>query len=275
MNTTQQSELPGLKSASKFEEDEFLCLRAIWPRKRDNREFPFPKKTDLGLSDRAKEVCKAMKGLTTYLDRVRSPGSGFFGDPHSFRLAYDAQLEVLSMKGVNESDSVVVRRSARIRDRPAPAPTESQTQEGLDDGAGASQAPQRTMTTTPSVHTDAASQDPPFQGRTLDEEIVNIALMEFLRALTLSLEEGVLCRWSHARSPFGKAEFGDNNYVARTDGYLQSWKVSDVPDIFAIVEVKPRIRRRNKPAVYWQKTAEMVSWILHDYEEGNKTRDHK
>jgi hypothetical protein len=45
--------------------------------------------------------------------------------------------------------------------------------------------------------------------------------------------------------------------------------------IFAIAEVKPKVRNRVKwPELLWQETAEMVSWILHDDKEARETPDH-
>lgn len=49
--------------------------------------------------------------------------------------------------------------------------------------------------------------------------------------------------------------------TARIDGPHMA---TDTPDIFAILEIKPRVRDRRKwPQLLWQESAEMVSWILH------------
>ncbi|KZN89842.1 hypothetical protein EN45_084780 [Penicillium chrysogenum] len=69
------------------------------------------------------------------------------------------------------------------------------------------------------------------------------------------------------------ASFGDNETTARIEWCLVGTKDSG---IFAIAEVKPRVRNRVKwPELLWQETAEMVSWILHDDEESRKTPDHQ
>ncbi|OQE20220.1 hypothetical protein PENFLA_c017G02734 [Penicillium flavigenum] len=61
--------------------------------------------------------------------------------------------------------------------------------------------------------------------------------------------------------------------TARIDGCLVGINDSG---IFAIAEVKPRIRNCVKwPELLWQETAEMVSWILHDDEEARETPDHQ
>jgi hypothetical protein len=98
---------------------------------------------------------------------------------------------------------------------------------------------------------------------TKDEQIVNDALLLFLRALLIYLPEArnVRCQWEVDRSPFDKAVFGNNRMTARTDGCLRAKN----GQVFAIAEVKPNARSpKKRPELLWQETGEMIAWVMHD-----------
>ncbi|KAJ5940087.1 hypothetical protein N7516_000255 [Penicillium verrucosum] len=94
-------------------------------------------------------------------------------------------------------------------------------------------------------------------GPTKDEQLVNDALLLFLRALLVYQPE-LKCQWTAHRSPFSTAVFGRNQMNARTDGYLEA-----NGEVFAIIEVKPNIRAPSvRPELLWQETGEMIAWII-------------
>lgn len=102
-------------------------------------------------------------------------------------------------------------------------------------------------------------------GPTKDEQLVNDALLLFLRAVLVYQPE-LKCQWTAHRSPFSTAVFGRNQMNARTDGYLEA-----NGEVFAIVEVKPNTRAPSKrPELLWQETGEMIAWIMHDVKHGRK-----
>lgn len=107
--------------------------------------------------------------------------------------------------------------------------------------------------------------------RTKDEQIVNDALLELLRALTLNLPN-TRCQWCSSRLAF-KVHFGIIGMEARTDGYLGRRSDSINEDAFAILEAKARVRSRNTRdlPIYMQESAEMVSWIRRDQAQDRQT----
>ena len=256
--TTTMSDLSPLHSASKFTEAEFITLRAIWPEKSSISSFKFPK-SDGQLISKAKGVLKEFPEFQKYLDHVIN-NRDISRELGPFQFVRDSQSQIPSdPSNMVDSEAVVVRRRSPRNQGPFPLSLPMVR----DDSHS-------TASTGPTDVTAAADADPPLNMRTSDEQIVNDALLHLLKALTMNVP-GVSCRWSSARAPFERVRFGDNSFVARIDGYLQGL---GVPDIFAIVEVKPQIRdRTNRPALYWQETAEMVAWIMHDAKVGNMTCD--
>ena len=98
---------------------------------------------------------------------------------------------------------------------------------------------------------------------TEDEQIVNVALLSFLSAVTIAHSD-VCLRWCLARKILHficrDETSGKGQYEARTEGYLRGENDSTP---YAIVEVKPFIRE-SEPKTRWQETAQMAAWILED-----------
>ncbi|KAJ5931288.1 hypothetical protein N7516_005777 [Penicillium verrucosum] len=84
----------------------------------------------------------------------------------------------------------------------------------------------------PRPFASSADSNLPF-GPTKDEQLVNDALLLFLRAVNIFPSE-LRCEWYSARSPFDAASFGNNSMTARTDGYLEA-----NGEVFSILEVNP------------------------------------
>lgn len=265
VQTTSMEYLAEVNPASMMTEIEFLTLRAIWPET-ISIDGPLP---DFGkFSATSKEIklkCDNFPGFAEYLRHIRKQSRTRSTTLGMFMMARDSQLRVPAKTSDNfiDSNSVnVLRRSNRIAslnpDQEAPIATDKHSARASASATGAS--------TDLSIRTPAALQDPPINAKTKDEEIVNVALLDFLRAVTLSLGTEVECQWTPARAPFAKVKFGDNAFTARVDGYLEG---KDDSEIFAIIEVKAGTRDRlNRPSVFWQETAEMVAWIMHDQGKG-------
>lgn len=90
----------------------------------------------------------------------------------------------------------------------------------------------------------------------LDEQIVNCALVIFLNALTVHFN--IASNWTLHRKAF-KAVFGDASFEARTDGYLNH---AGQPKV--ILEVKPASRYAKESLIQMQESAQMVAWIKTD-----------
>ena len=107
-----------------------------------------------------------------------------------------------------------------------------------------------------------------FYKATIDEQIVNTALIVFLSALTLNCP-AVKGSWSLHRAPFvAKDTSGNKLYEARVDGYL----INPRGEITAIVEVKPFLREKEKKrTIRIQEGGQMAAWISqypsHDLED--------
>lgn len=96
-----------------------------------------------------------------------------------------------------------------------------------------------------------------------DEQIVNFALIIFLKALTMHFN--LASQWTSKRKAF-HPKFGKAEYQARTDGYLDCRG-----EVKAIIEVKPAIRSTKQPVIQRQESAQVVGWITVDKEKPNGT----
>ncbi|KAG7291139.1 hypothetical protein NEMBOFW57_001150 [Staphylotrichum longicolle] len=128
----------------------------------------------------------------------------------------------------------------------------------------------------------------PFKGGSLrerimhDEEIVNVALVVFLRSLTVECDDlRPHCMWSPGRYAFRVCDRDGNKvYEARVDGALCRRSNQGLGKwIFGIMEVKPFSRRANRTGICMQEGAQMVAWVSQqppkDLAEARKRPDHK
>ncbi|PYH67311.1 uncharacterized protein BO88DRAFT_391735 [Aspergillus vadensis CBS 113365] len=89
-----------------------------------------------------------------------------------------------------------------------------------------------------------------------DEQIVNVALVNFLQALT-DYFPSLKSSWTIHRKPL-KAKFNAAEYEARTDGYLRG-KVDG--EVRALIEVKAALRENSRLEICMQEGAQMVAWL--------------
>lgn len=241
-------------------EQQFLCLRVLWPGSKKPNEFPKPSETTKARID---EVMANFPPFDAYLDHVRTPEKEYFDRKMGvFMLVMQAQRHVaMDRKTIGlDYDSVAIRRSARVQNQPGPSSEKATTP------SSASALGEAQSTSSPRSVISAAA---PFD-LTDDERLIHEALLYFLRALIVSLPN-MRCKWSFCYE-FIKTPFGDNEMTTRIGGCLMG---IGIPDMFAIVEVKPRVRNRHeRPQLLWQESAEMVSLIMQDAEKGRRTSVH-
>ena len=92
---------------------------------------------------------------------------------------------------------------------------------------------------------------------TKDEQIVNIALLVFLNALTMHFDISQRWKWTPHRKGF-VPQFRDGSFHAHTDGYLHDEQ--ETP--YALIEVKPVVRAGKQNLIQMQESAQMVGWIM-------------
>ncbi|KAK4868430.1 hypothetical protein LT330_007152 [Penicillium expansum] len=271
---TSMSQLEKVDSASKMSEEQFICMRVLWPKPKAAKEFP---NFDEAMNDRISNMMNDFPEFDAYIGHIRKGTRGFNDRAMGgFQLVMQSQRNVSTDRKVPglESDSVVIQRSVRVQNQPRPSPERTprpSTERTGTPGSVSATSDAVSTTVATSIISTAADSDVPFR-QTIDEQLVNDALLLFLRILTVHLPD-MRCEWSSIRSPFIKTSFGANTMTARIDGCLVG---VNTPEIFAIVEVKPRVRNRAKwPELLWQETGEMVSWILHDRSQDRATPVHQ
>ncbi|KAL9071059.1 MAG: hypothetical protein Q9157_005592 [Trypethelium eluteriae] len=119
---------------------------------------------------------------------------------------------------------------------------------------------------SPGPVSPAQKEDMPTQN---DEQIVNSALLTFLRCL-IGYKRVPKAQWDFTRHrlTFENIPAGDTRgckvYSADTDGVLRA---EDGLSILAIIEVKPYVRSHDLNSIRMQETAQMVAWIREDAQE--------
>ncbi|CAI7599472.1 unnamed protein product [Penicillium glandicola] len=255
LQTTTPHNLSSLHPASKMTEEEFLSMRALWPKRNRVKEFP---RFDAATAEKVTLLMNDCSELEAYLQQVRNPHNA------GFDRALGAFLLVrLSQQSVQSEPIAAYIQPSRSKTRPKRVtrrPSFLGMAMKVDCEMLDSQSSEESLS-----EVSSAADFPITPGRTEDEQIVNDALLQFLTALVIYYPDSK-CQWTSARSPFGKTKFGQNSMKARTDGYLTA-----NGEVFAIVEVKPQIRdRKRRPEVLWQETGEMVAWIMRDGKHGRK-----
>lgn len=256
--------LPDLHSASKLSKSDFIAMRAVWPKIRGLEQFPTGDLFGPDITSKVHEVVKNFTELKAYLREVgRSDTGVVHRDMGAFLLVRDSQKKIQSQptEGRLASDSAHME--------PSLSKTRKKRKISQTEHLGMASDPEMSDTHSSSApalsEVSAAYNSEVTPGPTKDEQLVNDALLLFLRTLLIYQSE-LKCHWAADRSPFSKATFGDNSMIARTDGYLEA-----NGEVFAIVEVKPNIRHpENHEEVLWQETGEMIAWIMHDEKHERK-----
>lgn len=254
-----------LASASKIGLDQFLLLRVLWKKHEKRKDvIKF-----LGLQDWVKKAQKELRGLQSWSTYCSSFGIDERIPEGTFAIVRHYQLDAAKTDEAPTPtmfDTPIARRTrgrllqqvqSKMRDTHLSTPTPKST--NIPENWSASESDDEDIPTPPGAETPVPQElvnvmYPP----TKDEQIVNTALIVLLNALTIHLES-FSSKWTLHRKAF-IATFGDAEFEARTDGYLNDHR--DKPSV--IVEVKPVMRSTKLSAIRMQESAQMVAWIKSD-----------
>lgn len=258
-------------SASKFEYDDFLLLQVIWVE----HKIEYLNKLLPGMTEHIEKANQMLKRYKSWGAYCRGFDGGNINEG-TFAVARHYQLEVCNTDDSAEPDALVTPIARRTRgqlheDMAAMnigTPTRSsgvadsmEAQElGLvmdDDDSLLDYTPSPFRPMTPVPKEMASVLYPP----SLDEQIVNCALVIFLNALTIHLD--INSTWTLHRKAF-KAVFDGASFEARVDGYL---KHCGNPRV--IIEVKPASRSSKEFSIQVQESAQVVAWIKSDANKGH------
>ncbi|KAK2768687.1 hypothetical protein FQN54_000543 [Arachnomyces sp. PD_36] len=269
--------LNAVNSASKIHKGQFLSLRVLWKSFRAAELGP----KKLGIESEHEHACKFLDKLnswTKYLEDIRdieTTKATEFPDLGTFTLVRDHQLEVGQIRGEQADTSAAEFTPVANRTRSktkGPGPQESpllgkgkpsqnmsdllerlDLDESHEESPEPAESPESAVNPSPISKEAAGVLYPP----TRDEQIVNTALLLFLRAISIHKLRSP--NWTLHRRIF-QALFPSGKLEARTDGYLELIS-NGVSKAKAIVEVKPYIREGNEQ-VRMQESAQMVAWIF-------------
>ncbi|GFN12324.1 hypothetical protein AtubIFM54640_010071 [Aspergillus tubingensis] len=266
-----------LFSASKITLRQYLLLRVL--RKKSHRTKLNPKQ--LGLEpwmNQAKDMLQSYPSWNTYRESFKGKHK-----EGNFFLVQSSQAEAAKVKSNEVSNSVMfspvskhTRQRTRERERkerrePYTSPTKSNQpsleQLTLEENTTATEPvtpgndeDDDIFTGPPSISTGGSLGPEELLRETYppvdDEQIVNVALVNFLQALT-DYFPYLGSSWTIHRKSL-KAKFNDAEYEARTDGYLRG-KVDG--EVRALIEVKAALRRESRLAICMQEGAQIVAWL--------------
>lgn len=253
---------PQIKSASEITQEQFACMRTVWPNRRKIDVFPANRK----FKERAREELASWPAFQAYLQTLREPTSSpnleELGPFALFKMRQDEIPTERSSKRKAPDDERKNARQIKRRKTLESDQKDDSTSSSGDERRSAASDPSM----VPSIHI-AASQSELKVEPALDKKIVSQAVIFFLLAIESRFHHRV-CHWSPAHNPFMQTDFGINVMTARNDGFL---KATNSPEIFAIIDAKPDSRNRtSRPKVLWQETAEMVAWFMHDEVKSQK-----
>ncbi|GKZ30561.1 hypothetical protein AbraIFM66950_009572 [Aspergillus brasiliensis] len=262
-----------LSSASKITLRQYLLLRVL--RKRLRRTQLDPQRLCLApWMNQAKDMLRSYPSWNTYCESFRGkPGEGnFFLVKISQEEAAKAESTGISKDILFSPVSNRTRQRTRERREEHMTPTPSLETLTLNDDTPA------TGPITPGAKKDGeffskstgGSLGPEELLRDMyptidDEQIVNVALLNFLQAHT-DYYPSLGSSWTIHRKQL-KAKFNGIEYEARTDGYLRG-KVDG--EVRALIEVKAPLRELSRLEICMQEGAQIVAWLKNYSESPEK-----
>ncbi|KAH6635957.1 hypothetical protein F5144DRAFT_486649 [Chaetomium tenue] len=302
-----------VRSASKFNETDFIYLKAIWKSQtvtnfhiRDyvREEFVDEAEKLAGLCDdpNADENQLFRQNLQAF---VRTSSSRFrIGDTANTALGpfLNVKWNLEQTRYINDEGHAVggdtpkiIRMSPRLQEqREAALASDLQSPNIRGSSPQLPASPQQDPETPGSQDIGDTGDDggPPRtkelevispesikldNGRSEDEEIVNLALVGLLVTITLCSGIGSVkgcesLKWLPKRARFQLGRADDPVCEARTDGILRNGgPAGGTGQTLAIVEVKPYDRLSNLDRLEWQEACQIVAWISSSLRE--RTRD--
>lgn len=263
------------KSASKFTWKSFLTLRIL-------REPFKPKKFNfetVGLNQdlikKAEEKLRPYGSWGSYCESFRRGQKPKEGNFFLAKLFQDQTVEIRSngvSSSISRKDTRSMAQDEDSRQEPPQTPTKSG---GMITGEnvfaeieGAVQSVEgREVFFTPSIPGSNVSSeyipDDVQYTMTIDEQIVNTALLNLLKAITENFSD-ISHHWTIHRNALHATVKERELYEARTDGYLSGNSGSSIR---ALVEVKAAVRSKKLDEIFMHESAQMVAWILNQPEE--------
>ncbi len=287
-----------LKSASKIEDAQYICLRAIWtssPAKSFN-----PDRWGLSLGE-ADTLLSKNKSWLSYLERlgkdISEGSSPILPAPElgTFSLVYYKQRLLQNVKPIeqvkiitNPDFSPIANRTRnKAKERAAGGNLQTPTKQfsrlkisGSSDNpdmrglmADEEESGAATLSDDEETWGTASKQTPRKRLKALspsspatfnigeapeDEAIVNASLLVLLNALTIHVPL-TKSHWTERRKRFVVEAGGEKVYEAITDGHLS--KIADDTTSRVILEVKP-VTRMATEKVRRQESAQMAAWIF-------------
>ncbi|KAL3248313.1 hypothetical protein ABHI18_012098 [Aspergillus niger] len=262
-----------LDCASKITLRQYLLLRVL--RKRSYRSKLDPNRLGLGpWMNQAKNMLRSYPSWNTYRKSFRDKL-----EEGNFFLVKTSQAEAAKVKSNEISNNVMFspvskhtrQKTRERREEPYTTPSRSNLPSlkalTLDDDTTATGPVTPVSKEEDDIFPDPASIStqgslgPEELLREMypsvdDEQIVNVALVNFLQALT-NYFPSLGSSWTIHRKPL-KAKFNDAEYEARTDGCLRG-KVDG--EVRALIEVKAALRRESRFAICMQEGAQIVAWL--------------
>ncbi|PYI05846.1 hypothetical protein BO78DRAFT_407843 [Aspergillus sclerotiicarbonarius CBS 121057] len=252
-------------SASKFEAKHFLLLRVLW-KQTHIKDF---KPEKFGLQEWLKTAQTMLAGYDSWQKYLGSFDGQY--NEGNFFLAKVHQEEAWHVAS-EMSDSILLsppRRKTRSHDHPElGTPSKSKASEiELDDlfrELDIPVTPETRLGASPfgSIGSWADRSWGPrhlwkeMYPKARDEQIVNTALLNFLKALT-SHFRSLSSDWTLEQNVL-EAKFDSGSYIAKTDGHLKGKAGGDVR---GLVEVKTCLRALRLDDICRQESAQMVAWL--------------
>ncbi|KAJ5081461.1 hypothetical protein NUU61_009725 [Penicillium alfredii] len=261
-----------LKSASTIDETQYLLLRVLWI---ESAAFQL----DLNrfeLADWKKKADSLLGGFASWHNYRQSFSGtpidipeGTFAVARKYQLQAAQATDKILRPSVELSPRQTRSMTARLARQLAQAHLETPTKSTgnpkyprdddseIDEDSGDEEEEEEEE--TPFYSPGAGEIRTLMYPQTKDEQIVNIALVDFLNALTMHFRSAN--DWSIHRVAF-KATFTHASFEARTDGYLEDSKKDGKAR--ALIEVKPMIRADKIKPIRMQEAAQMAAWIKYD-----------
>lgn len=279
-----------LDSASKIKDPQFYALRVLWQEKR--ALLSYSELNDDKSDIKAKQFLDNMPGWKEYIDDIKtnagSPSLSSIENIGLFSLVRLHQMRIfLSPKPKDHDFGSTIEK---VIFSPSPIAHRTRSQKPTAGPSGNLHTPtpvsraQKNKESLDFAHTcdpisemdDLLLDDTPESSKILpspespanpaehlpseDEQVVNMALILFLDAVTIYHPQ---IKEQGDKSPqwtIKRLQLKFKNWEARTDGFLRM--AGDKEEVRAILETKPYLRARNTVAIKRQESAQMAAWIF-------------
>lgn len=265
-------------SASKIQVEQFLTLKVLWPRRSQSQISAFLKGIGFDTYSFSKETesMERRSAWNLYLDALQknaNAGQEKRPRPYTLNSVFPDEMGPFALVLYNQLEIVDLPKDGAHEDLSKVEFTPSRAPRKRRQGHGVSNAPPEPHTPQDEFSRGAIEiSSPAYEGGVKvpdakDEQIVNLALINFLSAVWINDERN--SEWSLKRKEFKFESKGNGaGFLARTDGHLRVTSRLGLPDRSgAILEVKAR-RRPNSTdkdhRIEMQESAQMALWIYQE-----------